>query len=112
MRSRRSSTAGVQVIETLPERRVFRVPWASWRGDIQRELDFPPEWDVVPLPPADAPALRAADIARALDEPIGAPRVEDVVRGKTTVAIAIDDLSRPVPASLLLEPLVARLEAA
>ena len=100
------------MIETLPERRVIRVPWASWRGDIQRELDFPSEWDVVPLPPADAPALGAAEIARALDEPIGAPRVEDVVRGKTTVAIAIDDLSRPVPASLVLEPLVRRLEAA
>jgi nickel-dependent lactate racemase len=47
-----------------------------------------------------------------LDEPIGASPVEAVVRGKTTVAIAIDDLSRPVPASLVLEPLVARLEAA
>jgi nickel-dependent lactate racemase len=100
------------VIETLSERRVIRVPWASWRGDIQRELDFPPEWDVVPLPPADAPALDAAQIARALDEPVGAPRVEDLVRGKTSVAVAIDDLSRPVPASLVLEPLVSRLEAA
>ena len=57
-------------------------------------------------------ALRAEEIARALDEPIAAPPVEAVVRGKTTVAIAIDDLSRPVPASLVLEPLVARLEAA
>ncbi len=43
--------------------------------------------------------LTEVAIARALDAPEAAPPSREVVRGRNTVAIAIDDLSRPLPAS-------------
>ena len=88
------------------------MPWGAWRGDRQLPLTFPDGWQPVWLAPDDGPELDDRGIAAALDAAIGARPLHEIVQGKATVAIAIDDLSRPVPAWRLLEPLVDRLLAA
>ena len=54
-----------------------------------------------------------ADAVRcALASPIGAPLLRELVRPEQTVAIVISALSRPVPSSVLLPPLLEKLFAA
>jgi nickel-dependent lactate racemase len=100
------------VTDTLAALGEARIPWGAWHGDVQQSLPLPADWRHVMLAPADAPALSPMEIEDALEAPLGARPLSEVVHGKSTVAIAIDDLSRPVPASRLLEPLVDRLTGA
>lgn len=54
----------------------------------------------------------AAAIERALDAPIGCAPLAELARGKTSAAISICDITRPVPNRDLLPPLLKRLESA
>jgi len=57
-------------------------------------------------PLADA----ASAIEQALDAPIGRPPLVELARGKTSAAISVCDITRPVPNRLMLPPILARLE--
>jgi lactate racemase len=50
-------------------------------------------------------------VRRALAEPCGTPPLADLARGRRSACIAVCDITRPVPNRLLLEPLLAVLEA-
>jgi nickel-dependent lactate racemase len=60
-----------------------------------------------PIPPSADPH---AEIERALDDPLGAPRIEDSVRPGERVTILVDDYTRATPAWLVLPHLLSRLE--
>lgn len=76
------------------------------------ELDLPPDhaWHVLdarsaaPLPDA------AGAIGQALDSPIAVPSLAQLARHAASAAISVCDITRPVPYSLMLPPLLARLE--
>lgn len=53
-----------------------------------------------------------AVIEEALNNPIGTPPLEELVRGKRTVSIICDDMSRPTPIHLILPPVIKRLLSA
>ena len=61
---------------------------------------------------ADAPALSSDAIAQALDEPIGAPPLATVARGKRSASIAIDDRTRPLKTAVILRAVVDQLTRA
>ena len=50
-----------------------------------------------------------AEVARALDNPIGSPRLEELAVGKHTAVIILSDHTRPVPSRILLPQMLARL---
>lgn len=58
-----------------------------------------------PLPDPDN-LIRAA-----LDAPIGAPALEELVRPGSKVALIVDDITRPTPRQAILRHLSARLDA-
>ena len=89
-----------------------RLPWSVWASEGEQILEVPASWDCVRLQMADAPALCRREIARALDEPIGAPPLETLARGKRSASIAIDDRTRPLKTADLLPELVDRLTQA
>jgi len=91
---------------------MIRIPWRAWYGDEWLELDFPPSWQVQACWPADAPDIGQEGIENAFENPIGAPTIEELARGKRRVSIAVDDISRPAPAARLMPPLMRRLEKA
>ncbi|MDD6877846.1 MAG: nickel-dependent lactate racemase [Clostridiaceae bacterium] len=62
-----------------------------------------------PVLPAPDPA---AEIARAIDSPIGTPTLDRIVREGTRVCVICDDISRPTPVSAILPVLLERLHRA
>ena len=59
------------------------------------------------------PGLTGEDAVRAaLDAPIGAPPIEQVVRPNEKIAIVTSDITRPCPTWKILPPLLDRLYAA
>jgi nickel-dependent lactate racemase len=87
------------------------MPWCAWYGDRDLTLTFPDGWQVTTHPPADAPEIDDDAIAEALDHPVASPTLQEIVKGKSTVAIAVEDISRPCEAARVFPPLIARLQA-
>lgn len=66
--------------------------------------------DLIAPPSVPASADPQESVARALDAPLGGCRLEDFA-ATDSIAIAINDKTRPVPHQHLLPPLLQRLEA-
>ncbi len=98
-------------VETAPCTSSVRVPWGAWH-DGEMTFEFPEGWSVVALRMADADALAPAEIDQALGSPIDAEPLEILARGRESAAIAVDDITRPTPAALVLPGIIRRLVAA
>jgi lactate racemase len=72
----------------------------AWYGDTPYTIDFPDSWDVVykKMPGHDWPSMTDDQIWEALNKPIGAPKLQELAKGKQRVVIVFDDLARPTPA--------------
>lgn len=90
---------------------IVSVPWASWFGDREMELSFPAGWSLEVCNPPGGPDIGEVGIREAFANPIGSPRISELARGHRNVAIVVDDLSRPTPASRVLPVLLEELEA-
>lgn len=86
-----------------------KIPWRAWYGDKDYKLTFPEEWDVQLLDHAGGRELFSREIGHAIDVPIGRPPLSDLAKGRRTVTIAVDDLSRPTPAARILPAVFQRL---
>ncbi len=91
---------------------VVSVPWGAWHGDVRIEFDFPRSWEVEIAPPPAAPALDREALTRAIRSPVGSPPLSVLAAGKLSVAIAVDDLSRPAAVPAVLDALWRELDAA
>ncbi|MFP4068248.1 MAG: nickel-dependent lactate racemase [Spirochaetaceae bacterium] len=82
-------------------------------GKTTVEFELPDEWSVERIVPAHAPPVARPKeaVERALAKPVGAFSWDTLGAG-LTVAIAVNDKTRPVPHEHLLPPLLSRLEAA
>ena len=80
-----------------------------WYGERLIDVDFPPNWQVEAYWPDTPAPLTEAEIEARMDDPVGRPTITDQARGKRSVAIIVDDLSRPTPAYRVLPYLLARL---
>jgi len=87
------------------------IPWAAWFGDGLFELDFPENCELHVCNFHDAPALTPRQIQQALKSPIATPPLQQLVSKVESVAIAVDDLSRPTPAHTVLPILLEELAA-
>src|SRR5512145_180957 len=99
------------VAETLAPPSVA-LPWGAWYGDSTRTFPVPERWTLDVLRLADAPPLSDAALEAALDAPVGSGPLQAVARGARSVAIAIDDLTRPTRTERLVSALLRRLNAA
>jgi len=85
----------------------YRLPYG--RGHLGASL--PEEWQIELLAPRQIPAVTdpSATVNHALDNPLGGRSLLDFA-GARSVAIAVNDKTRPVPHNILLPPLLERLE--
>jgi len=82
-----------------------------------KKIDFtlPKGWKVISG--QDRPAALVvknpdAEIAGALDHPIGSGKIEDLARAGMEVVLLFDDLQRPTPAHMVLPRIMDRLNKA
>jgi len=77
------------------------------------ELDLPAENVIAVLKPNELSGSPIADetdeLERSMNEPIGSPRLEEIVRPGETVAIITSDITRPVPSYKILPVILKRL---
>jgi nickel-dependent lactate racemase len=87
----------------------FQLRWRSWHGDEPLPLEFPVDHDVAVYPPRDAPDLGEEGIREAFAAPIGSQRIGELVRGRRSAVVVVDDIARPTPAARVIPPLIAEL---
>jgi nickel-dependent lactate racemase len=79
------------------------------------EFALPQGWRVISgqdRPAAPVVNDPAAEVARALDHPIGSGKIEELARPGMEVVLLFDDLQRPTPADLVLPRILDRLNQA
>jgi nickel-dependent lactate racemase len=83
-------------------------------GKTGLEVELPDDRVVGPLAiqPTTPIADPTAEVRRLLENPIGSPPLRDVARGRKSACILICDITRPVPNSILLPPILETIEAA
>lgn len=81
-------------------------------GHSFQELEIPEGHTVETLLPnaVTLPSSAEEEIKRALTHPIGTPRLRELVREGGKTVIITSDITRPLPSSLLLPPLLEELE--
>ena len=78
-------------------------------------FSLPADWKVISFmdkPPIPGVVDPAQEIRRALDQPIGSPRIAGLARPGMEVVLLFDDLQRPTPAPLALPEIMNRLNQA
>jgi len=83
----------------------------------RKKMDFslPKGWNLISAedkPPVPGVADAVQEIRRALDHPIGSPKIEELARPGMEVALLFDDLQRPTPVHLALPEILNRLNRA
>ena len=80
----------------------------------QLELKVPKDRLLAELLPNEVEiSLTGVDeVVRALDNPIGSDKVENLVKGGDRVCIITSDITRPMPSKICLPPLLERLNKA
>jgi len=86
----------------------------EWFGDKVEPFEFPSGWqiDVRNMKGWQNPALPAATVKKAIENPVGTKTLREIAAGKKTAAIAFDDMTRPTPAYEVVPHVLAELNAA
>lgn len=81
-------------------------------GNQTMEAELPNE--AILIEPPDVPKLldEAEAIKFALLNPIGASRLREIAKGRKSVAIVVNDITRPCPTELMLDGIMEELEEA
>ena len=88
--------------------------YINYEGE-RRTFSLPKSWQVIsqtdkpPVPGVNDPRK---EIRRALNHPVGSPKIEVLARPGMEVVLLFDDLQRPTPAHLALPELMNRLNRA
>jgi nickel-dependent lactate racemase len=85
---------------------------AHWGTDEPIDLAWPDDWSVTVHWPSPQQPLSADDIRASLDAPVESPTLEELARGKRRPLVIIDDLTRPTPSWMALEPMLDTFAAA
>ena len=88
------------------------IPWGAWHNNSPFSLEFPDNWDVEIAGMADAPEISDEELRKSFANPIGSPRIAEMARGKKTVAIAVDDMTRPTQANRFIPFIIEELHEA
>ena len=78
----------------------------------KKSFSLPKGWNLISAedrPPVSGVADPIQEIKRALDHPIGSPKIEDLARCGMEVVLLFDDLQRPTPVHLALPEILNRL---
>lgn len=81
-------------------------------GKRQVEITVPNLLGVVHAAPIPGVPDAGAEIRRAIQNPIGSPRLHELAQGKKSAAIIVNDITRPYPGGLMVRELAGELALA
>jgi lactate racemase len=89
------------------------VPQRAWMDQVETALGFPDSWEVAPclMKGHDAPALTDEGFRKAFANPIGSKPIRELAKGKKSVVILFDDMSRPTKTSEIIPYVLEELAA-
>lgn len=87
----------------------MRVGLKYGRGELAVDLPAEANVTVIRKPPMPLLADPVASVSAAIASPVESPPLAELARGASTAAIAICDITRPVPNHLFLRPLIETL---
>jgi len=92
----------------------FNLPRYTWYVDGEIEIKLPDDWqvDYFPIPGNKWPALSGDEIRARVVSPVGCASLAELAKGREKVVIIFDDISRPTPVSVLVEPVLDELQQA
>lgn len=91
----------------------FTIPWSAWYGKEEYVLEFPDTWNVREFSMQDAKEItNLVELETALKNPIGAPPIQEIARGKKNAVIVVEDISRPMRAGPICELVLKELNEA
>jgi nickel-dependent lactate racemase len=109
-------------VKTNSESKPYLIPWDAWHENEHfisqpvptygKELNFPGSWDVRMFGINHVPATHVEGIAESLENPIGTRPLAIMARETQSVAIAVDDLTRPACLQPVMDLLLGTLETA
>jgi len=88
--------------------------YVNYDGE-RKSFNLPNGWNLISSqekPPVPGVSDPVKEIRRALDHPIGSPKIEELARPGMEVALLFDDLQRPTPVHLALPEILDRLNRA
>lgn len=88
------------------------IPFKAWYGDEEFILEFPDKWDIQVYRMIDAPPLTNKEIEESFHNPVGGRKISELAKGKTTAAIAVEDITRPSPLNDILHIILNELKTA
>jgi nickel-dependent lactate racemase len=93
---------------------IIKLPQHPWHEPRELELLLPDNWqvEVCNMAGYNRPALSDDQIREAITNPIGAPRIKDMARGRKEVVIIVDDIHRVTRAAKIVPFVIEELEEA
>ncbi len=92
--------------------KLIKIPWASWQQPGYTELSFPDSWNLNICSMKGKTELTLEEIKKAVVSPINAPDLRELGKGKKSIVIAVDDMSRNTPVSKILPFVLEELKIA
>ncbi len=89
----------------------IQAPWKSWYENGMMEVILPDDWTVSLAEMKGSKAVNDEEIKESILSPIGTPRLAEMVEGKRSICIAVDDLTKPTEASRIIPVLMEELRA-
>jgi lactate racemase len=89
---------------------IISIKTGSWSVERDLQLTFPGHWEVnlisgTPLSAATLPD----ELQKGFNNPVGSVRLEEILKGKKTVAIVVDDHTRSTPVYDIVNELLCRI---
>ena len=90
------------------------LPQLAWHGSKRLNLSLPDGWkvEVYNMAGYNSPALKPAEIKRAITSPIGMPPIRELAKDKEEVVILFDDMSRVTRVAQIVPHLLEELASA
>lgn len=88
---------------------VIDTVWKAWGGDETLRIDFSPEWRIQSFDIDEASPLDSAALQESFDHPVGTGLLEDRLTRRGRVAIAVEDITRPLFLGEILRLLTERI---
>jgi lactate racemase len=83
----------------------------AWHQEQTIQLDFPDHWEISIISGEKLPSLDAKSLKNKILKPIDSLPLREIIKGKKSAVIIVDDLTRPTPASvpvkIICEELIA-----